>query len=131
MSSSHAVLGSAMTSEESATSRSSASEASQQGAVQSLRDRVGKASVSRASSASSTSSRHQSARAGGDSRKKGSDVWMVAPIEPPAGRQGWGENGQAAHHGKGGSGGARLPPKWVPMFPPLSPVDIGTSFHQC
>ena len=94
-----------MTSEESATSRSSASEASQQGAVQSLRDRVGKASVSRASSASSTSSRHQSARAGGDSRKKGSDVWMVAPIEPPAGRQGWGENGQAAHHGKGGSGG--------------------------
>jgi tetratricopeptide (TPR) repeat protein len=90
-----------MTSEESATSRSYASEASQQGAVQGLRDRVGKASVSRASSASSTNSIR---RTDGDTRKKGTDVWMVAPIHaPPAGRQGWGEDNQAEKHSKWGS----------------------------
>ncbi len=89
------------TSEESATSRSCASEASQQGAVQGLRDRVGKASVSRASSVSSTNS---SRRTDVDSRKKGTDVWMVAPIHaPPTGRQGWGEDNQADKQSKWGS----------------------------
>ena len=87
--------------EESATSRSSASESSQNSAAQGLRDRVSKAGPSsRTSSVSSTTSSKQH-------RKKAPDVWMVAPMAPSADRNSW-EDDRPVHgdvSGRRGGGG--------------------------